>query len=148
VDGPRFVQPGSTEHAQAIELRTIAFFLDHGGREAAEARDQPDADHVVIVADGRVVACGQGHVENDAYHVTQMAVVENRQGSGLGTAILEALLSRAVQRAMTRASLEARSHAVGFYRRHGFMELTEPRAIGPTGVPHVAMELRFRPDDG
>lgn len=138
----QFVQPDSVEHDQALDLRTAAFFVEHGGRSAAESRDRPGADHAVIIGAGRVIACGQGHVEQGAYHISQMAVETTHRRSGLGTAILEALLERARERRVDVVRLEARHHVTGFYARHGFVRLTVPRPIGDTGVPHVAMELR------
>lgn len=136
----RVVRAGSPEHEQALTLRAETFFRSHGGRTAAVGRDQPGADHVVAVADGVVVACGQGHIEGGAYHVTQMAVAPHRRRDGLGTALLETLLERAAHLGIAAVRLEARDDAVEFYRRHGFVEVSEPRIIGETGVLHVAME--------
>ena len=135
-----FVQPGWPEHEQALELRAQAFFVDHGGRNAAEERDRPGADHAVVTSGDEVIACGQGHIASGAYHISQMAVREDRRGEGFGTMVLVALLERAEEHGFTTVRLEARSTAVDFYSHHGFVATTGARPIGDTGFPHVAME--------
>jgi predicted GNAT family N-acyltransferase len=135
-----FVQPGWPEHDQALALRTEAFFTEHGGRAAAEERDRPGADHAVVTFDDEVIACGQGHIADGCYHISQMAVKEDRRGEGFGTMVLLALLERAEEHGYTTVRLEARSTAVDFYAHHGFVATTGARPIGAIGFPHVAME--------
>lgn len=64
------------------------------------------------------VTCGY-----DTADIDNIAVAENYRGSGIGGAILEALVAAAAQRGMQRVFLEVRvsnSAALSLYLKHGF----------------------------
>ena len=71
-----------------------------------------------------------------------MAVVKACRGSGIGGAILHALVEEARRRNMAEVTLGAQIHAIGFYARYGF------EAVGDefmdAGIPHRKMILSLR----
>ena len=70
-------------------------------------------------------------------HLGRMAVLASCRGAGIGRALAQALLQRAVERGMPRIVLHAQIHAAGFYRKLGFSEFGEP--FDEAGIPHIAM---------
>jgi predicted GNAT family N-acyltransferase len=75
--------------------------------------------------------------------IGRMAVLKEWRGRGVGRSLVEAVLERARQRAMTRVTLHAQVRAAGFYRRFGFSERGEQ--FFEAGIPHVEMALEFFP---
>lgn len=73
--------------------------------------------------------------------IGRMAVLRPWRGSGVGAALLEALLQLAGERAMPEVTLHAQTHAAGFYRKFGFSVRGDE--FNEAGIPHVEMSLRL-----
>jgi predicted GNAT family N-acyltransferase len=110
-----------------------------------EELEWDDADtrayHVLAIAsDGTPI--GTGRLKLDC-SIGRMAVVKKWRGRGVGTAILDTLLSLAEKEGCATVRLHAQTHALQFYARRGFA------AIGgefeEAGIPHRVMELRLLP---
>lgn len=74
------------------------------------------------------------------WRVRGMATAPRARGRGAGTAILQALVQHAIAHGARRVWCNARTPALGLYRRAGFVvasEEFEPPHIGP----HYRMEL-------
>lgn len=98
-----------------------------------------EAVHVVahdatgaVVGTGRLVAVPDG-----TGRIGRMAVDGPARGCGVGAAVLAALEVAAGDAGCRRCEVHAQTHAVGFYRRAGYV------AVGPpfleAGIAHVAM---------
>jgi predicted GNAT family N-acyltransferase len=85
-----------------------------------------------VIATGRLLPDG---------HVGRMAVAAAWRGRGVGGAVLEALVAEAGARAMESVLLNAQTHALGFYRAHGFVE--EGEEFMEAGIPHRTMRRRL-----
>jgi predicted GNAT family N-acyltransferase len=70
-----------------------------------------------------------------------MAVLQEARGTGVGTAILSALMNAARERGHAEVVLNAQTHAAPFYRRLGFVE--EGGVFDDAGIPHIAMRRRL-----
>jgi predicted GNAT family N-acyltransferase len=90
--------------------------------------------HALAYVQGRAV--GTGRLLPDG-HIGRMAVLRQCRSSGVGGAILERLIEEARLRGMRNVVLSAQTHALGFYRRHGFKE--EGPVFEEAGIPHQAM---------
>ena len=75
--------------------------------------------------------------------VGRMAVLRDWRGLGVGAALLDALLGRAREQALSRVTLHAQTHAAGFYRRFGFIE--RGGEFLEAGIPHLEMSLELTP---
>jgi predicted GNAT family N-acyltransferase len=73
----------------------------------------------------------------------RMAVLREWRGLGVGAALLDALLGRAREQALSRVTLHAQTHAAGFYRRFGFIE--RGGEFLEAGIPHLEMSLELSP---
>ena len=80
---------------------------------------------------------------DDEAHVATIGVAEDRQGEGIGAALLDALLVEADRRSPV-VLLEVRADnpvAQGLYRRRGFTEIgRRPRYYQPSGTDAVVMK--------
>jgi len=86
-------------------------------------------------------AIGTGRLLPDG-HIGRMAVLEAWRGRGVGGAILERLVDAARARGDREIVLSAQSHAIPFYRRHGFAE--EGPQYDEAGIPHQTMRKALR----
>jgi len=119
-----------------MRVREAVFVVEQGVPLVVE-RDEWDARAEQALAfddQGRVI--GTGRLLPDG-HIGRMAVLGEHRGQGVGSRILAALLERARELGMTCVVLNAQTHALSFYARHGFVafggEFTE------AGIRHVAM---------
>jgi predicted GNAT family N-acyltransferase len=122
-------------------LRRKVFIEEQGVSEADELDDLDDQSiHLLATRNGtpigsaRLLACG------DTVKVGRVCVLAEARGTGLGAALMQAVLteSRTLPGIRT-VKLGAQTHAIGFYERLGFM------ACGPeymdAGIPHRDMTL-------
>lgn len=70
-------------------------------------------------------------------HIGRMAVLKECRGTGVGAAMLCALVDAARERGDAEIVLSAQTHAVGFYRRFGFVE--EGARYMDAGIEHLDM---------
>jgi predicted GNAT family N-acyltransferase len=66
-----------------------------------------------------------------------MAALKAWRGRGVGHAMLQTLLDLAAKQGLSRVTLLAQTHALGFYERAGFHLLGEP--FMDAGIPHRKM---------
>ncbi len=81
-------------------------------------------------------AVATGRLLPDA-HIGRMAVLKAWRGQGVGGAILEQLVAAARARGEREVALSAQTHALAFYRRHGFS--AEGETYLDAGIPHQRM---------
>ena len=74
----------------------------------------------------------------------RMAVLREWRGRGVGAALMNAILARAGERALSHVTLHAQIHAAAFYRRFGFSE--RGGEFLEAGIPHVEMTLELAAD--
>jgi len=120
----------------ATPIRFSVFVEEQGVPEALEL-DEWDRQCVHAIAyDSEGRAIGTGRLLPDG-HIGRMAVLREARQHGVGGALLTALMEEARRRGHAHAALSAQSHAIAFYRRHGY------EVIGAEyldcGIPHVHM---------
>ncbi len=123
----------------------IAVFVDEQRVPASEEIDAHDAPaddraaHVLARADGAVVGTGRFYARDErTAQIGRMAVAESARRTGVGRALLDALMDEARARGYPRARLSAQIHALGFYEKAGFIIVGKP--YDDCGIPHVDME--------
>jgi len=70
-----------------------------------------------------------------------MAVLKAWRGRGVGGALLRELLALAQERGHAEARLHAQTHALAFYRKHGFTPVGEE--FMEAGIAHHRMHMRL-----
>ncbi len=92
--------------------------------------------------DGELLGCGALHVFwEDLAEVRTLAVADRARGSGVGAALLEALLDDARRLGVSRVF--CLTFEVEFFSRHGFVEVE-----GSPVTPDVFAEMLRSHDDG
>ncbi len=121
--------------AEAGRIR-MTVFVEEQRVPAGIEMDDNDAVcvHALAYAQGRAV--GTGRLLPDG-HIGRMAVLRESRFLGVGGAILERLVEEARRRGMQEVVLSAQTHALGFYRRHGFSARGE--VYEEAGIPHQEM---------
>jgi predicted GNAT family N-acyltransferase len=90
-------------------------------------------------------ALGTGRLLPDG-HIGRMAVLRGARGCGVGSALLTALMGEARRRGHAHAALSAQTHAIPFYRRHGYVVVSGEYL--DCGIPHVDMTCELAPQTG
>ena len=126
----------------ARPIRYAVFVIEQGVPVALEWDEHdPVCDHAIAFdAGGDAIATGRLLPDG---HIGRMAVLASARGQGVGSAVLDALVARAVARGMTVALLNAQTHAAPFYARHGFAPYGEQ--FMEAGIAHVAMRRDLVP---
>jgi predicted GNAT family N-acyltransferase len=103
--------------------------------------DEMDAAciHAVAYLDGGQ-AVGTGRLLPDG-HIGRMAVTKQVRGSGIGGAILEALMREAGKRGDSAVVLNAQTQAEAFYGRYGFVR--DGAEFEEAGIAHIQMRRRL-----
>jgi predicted GNAT family N-acyltransferase len=124
-----------TAHTAASRIRMTVFVQEQGVPVRIEMDDR-DAEcvHALAYVEGRAV--GTGRLLPDG-HIGRMAVLKENRAGGLGGAILARLVAEARRRGMREVVLSAQTHALGFYRKHGFREVGA--VFEEAGIPHQEM---------
>jgi len=128
---------------EACPIR-YAVFVDEQKVPVEMEIDEHDPASLHILARAGAVAVGTGrllpvHDEGGRLvsHIGRMAVVKDWRGKGVGAAMLIALVKAARSRGDEEVVLSAQTHALGFYRRFGFVE--EGPQYLDAGIPHQTM---------
>jgi predicted GNAT family N-acyltransferase len=117
-------------------IREAVFMVEQGVPEELEWDGfDPLCVHVIAWNDiGEAIGTARMQPEG---RIGRMAVRKEWRGQGVGCALLQTLLDLATKRGLSRVTLAAQIHALGFYERAGF------HAIGgefmDAGIPHRMM---------
>ena len=118
-----------------------AVFVDEQKVPADLEIDDWDPQSVHALAyDGAGRAVGTGRLLPDG-HIGRMAVRREARHLGAGSALLMALMQEARRRGHAHAVLSAQTHAVDFYRRHGYVVVSGEYM--DCGIPHVDMRCEL-----
>jgi predicted GNAT family N-acyltransferase len=119
-------------------IRRAVFIIE---QHVPETLEWDDADATCIHAlalDAQDRPIGTGRLLPDG-HIGRMAVIPQWRGRGVGGAVLEFLVGRAWRQGHAAVHLNAQTHALGFYARHGFVAHGEE--FMDAGIPHRQMTL-------
>jgi hypothetical protein len=140
----RFVEIDSPEYLSLCDLRYRVFFQERRlPREIIFDQYEDISWYAVITManSSSVLACGRlTPLASNQYQISQMAVEPSWQGQKLGGAIMTALLEKAIDSGAKVLVVDARTSAIGFYERFGFVVMSEEFPSSKTGIPHVIMQ--------
>ncbi len=119
------------------QIRRTVFVDEQKVPEALEW-DGVDGDCRHVIAEsaaGDPIGCARLLPDG---HIGRVAVLAAARGQGVGDALLTKMIILASELGHSRVVVNAQTHALAFYERHGFV------AYGPefddAGIPHRAME--------
>lgn len=125
------------------DAKTIRFevFVEEQKVPAELEMDHMDAVCVHAVAyDAAGTPVGTGRLLPDG-HIGRMAVRKSARGTGVGGALLRALMAQARARGDRQVELSSQTHAAPFYQRHGFT--IEGDEFFEAGIAHINMRHKF-----
>ena len=106
-----------------------------------EEWDEADQDCLHVLAETQKCdAVGTGRLDITG-KIGRMAVLEAYRGTGVGSLIMESLIQAAKDRKLPEVYLNAQTHAVSFYTRHGFG--AEGEEFLEANIPHVRMRRQL-----
>lgn len=145
---PPFIIRPVNWHASRDKLyavRRSVFIEEQNVPEALEWDDMDERSYHVLAFDGEGAPIGTGRLLLDG-HIGRMAVLKAWRRRGVGRAILRALLDLAQKEGHETVRLNAQTHALAFYRKHGF------RVVGSefmeAGIAHRTMKISIGPLPG
>ncbi|HJV02712.1 MAG TPA: GNAT family N-acetyltransferase [Burkholderiaceae bacterium] len=127
-------------HADAKAIRFEVFVAEQNVPADIELDDMDAVCLHAVAYDAAGQAIGTGRLLPDG-HIGRMAVRKMARGSGVGGALLQALMAQARARGDRRVVLSAQTQAAPFYQRHGFSIAGEE--FYEAGIAHIDMQLIF-----
>jgi predicted GNAT family N-acyltransferase len=129
-----------TQRDDARAVRQAVFVIEQKVPLELEWDDMDAQCLHAVACDGEANAIGTARLLPDG-HIGRMAVLQAARGSGIGGAMLRALMREAARRGHASVLLHAQTHAEAFYLRHGFRR--EGDVFMEAGMPHVQMRHTF-----
>jgi len=132
------------EMEEVFRIRDEVFV--HEQRLTRDARHDPDdrtSIHYLAWRDGRPLGTGRLTLHGREAQVAWVAVRPEARGSGLGNAVMEAIIDRADLERAAYIVLNAQDHAITFYERLGFEIVGPEFTMG--GIGHRVMICRGAP---
>lgn len=126
--------------AFAQSIRHKVFIVEQNVPVELEWDDMDPICVHAVAFDASGQAVGTGRLLPDG-HIGRMAVLPTARGTGVGSAILLALMRQAEQRGDQSVLLNAQTYAQAFYRKHGFVAYGDE--FMDAGIPHVQMRYSF-----
>lgn len=133
----------ASDHGKLARIRREVFVVEQGVSEAEEW-DGLDADCVHVIAitgEGAAIGTGRLLPDGPGCRIGRMAVLKPWRGRGVGSALLSALVTLARERGFAETRLHAQTHALEFYRKHGYQACGEE--FMEANIPHYEMRLRL-----
>ena len=121
-------------------VRTAVFVDEQSVPPALEWDNMDDSCVHVLAEDDCGAPIGTGRLLPDG-HIGRMAVLAAWRDRGVGGAILRELLRCAAGQGLSEVVLNAQTHAMGFYARHGFS--AEGATFFDAGIEHRRMRRRL-----
>lgn len=125
------------KEAPAIRaIREAVFISEQGVPEELEWDGlDPSCAHALAWNDlGDAIGTARMQAEGT---IGRMAVLKDWRGRGTGRALLHTLLDLAARQGLSRVTLAAQTHALGFYERAGFHVVGD--SFMDAGIPHRLM---------
>jgi len=139
-------EPQANEMERYYDLRWRVL-REPWSQQRGQERDQHETNaiHLGAWVDDRLVGVGRLHfIDSQTAQIRYMAVEPELQGQGIGGRVLRELEERARERGAQRIVLNARDHAVSFYRQHGY-SVTHSSEVLFNSIPHWEMEKLLAP---
>lgn len=115
-----------------------AVFVDEQQVPEALEWDGIDGECRHVIAEnaaGEAVGCARLLPDG---HIGRVAVLAPARGQGVGNALLESMIVLAAELGHKRVVVNAQTHALAFYERHGFVASGDE--FDDAGIPHRTME--------
>jgi predicted GNAT family N-acyltransferase len=124
---------------QARAVRYAVFVVEQGVPVELEWDDMDAVSWHAVAYDAEGNPIGTGRLLPDG-HIGRMAVLKASRGAGIGSAILDGLMAKAMDLGYRDLILNAQTVAIPFYARYGFVP--EGDEFMEAGIPHRVMQKK------
>ena len=139
----KIIDHGSPEYQQMVQLRDD-ILRKPLGLHFTEEELETEKDNLLMAAyeDDHLLGCCM-LVEEDPQTVRlrQMAVINDLQGKGVGSALMNFAENLARDRGYRRITMHARKNALGFYEKMGYKQVG--KEFEEITIPHYVMEKQL-----
>ena len=139
----KIIDHGSPEYRQMVQLRDD-ILRKPLGLNFTEEELETEKDNLLMAAyeDDHLLGCCM-LVEEDPQTVRlrQMAVINDLQGKGIGSALMNFAENLARDRGYKRITMHARKNALGFYEKMGYKQVGEE--FEEITISHYVMEKQL-----
>lgn len=146
-DGDRLITPvafGSATYDRMTALRDAVLRRPLGQvLTAADTQGEAEQVHIAALEGREVVGTLLLKPAGAAMTIRQVAVDPQRQGTGLGAALVRFAEALSRERGVRLVHLHARTSVAGFYKKLGYHREGAP--FVEVGLPHVNMTKRLLP---
>jgi predicted GNAT family N-acyltransferase len=131
---------GSRVFGDACAVRLDVFVREQGIPEEVELDElDPSALHLVAYESDEPAGTSRLVFRDGMWLVGRVAVIEKYRGTGLGRAMMMAVMDEAVRIGASELHLHAQVKAAGFYEKLGFQPYGEP--YDEEGIDHISMKI-------
>jgi predicted GNAT family N-acyltransferase len=131
--------------AALAAIRRAVFVVEQRVPEEEEWDDRDAVSQHVIALSSDGAAIGTGRLLPDG-SIGRMAVLKPWRERGVGRALLTELMVMAREGGFTETRLHAQTHALAFYRKHGYTPVGDE--FMEAGIPHYEMRQQLTPRAG
>ena len=134
---------GSENIEPIIKLRHDVFCKEQGYPYMLEKDDlESKSYHLGVYSDGKLIGCGRLAPESaDSFHLGRIALYPEYRGGGNGAKLVNEILRKAKELDAKYVTIEAQTHAIGFYKKLGF--IPDGSLLYHEQIPHIPMIKSF-----
>jgi ribosomal protein S18 acetylase RimI-like enzyme len=114
------------------------------GMERGSEKDSHEdtALHIIVMCDRQIIASARlRELSPELGSISYVAVLPEFQNQGIGTKLIQNLITKAQDNNLKTLRLMSRINAIRFYHKLGFSEQDNPFDF--LGIPHVFMQLEI-----
>lgn len=143
-----FAERGTDYFNQGLDMAFAEFFEKHNHpREMMNDKYEDNAHHIVAVFNNKVIGHARfTRVDENWAKISQVVVDENYRGMKIGFKLINKLMSEAEKLNLAYVELDARTYAVNFYMKNGFITIGEEFISKKTGYPLIKMVRKWKYD--
>ena len=139
----KIIDHGSPEYRQMVQLRDD-ILRKPLGLHFTEEELETEKDNLLMAAyedDHLLGCCMLVEADPQTVRLRQMAVLNDLQGKGVGSALMHFAENLARDRGYKRITMHARKNALGFYEKMGYKQIGEE--FEEITIPHYVMEKQL-----
>jgi predicted GNAT family N-acyltransferase len=130
---------------EALPIRLAVFVEEQKFERDAEV-DENDSisEHLIYYTEDTKIPVGTGRLLPDG-HIGRIAVLKDYRSLGIGTIIMNELVSLARTKGLSSVTVISQVQAIDFYKKNGF-KANGDKISYEAGVPHIEMIRDLTPE--
>lgn len=122
----------------ALAVRKAVFIEEqHVPEEEEVDQFENEATHFVLYDNELPIGAGRFRTIDGIGKIERICVLQAHRSRGIGRIIMEAIEQYAKENGVSKAKLNAQTHAQPFYEKLGYMTVSD--VFMDAGIPHVTM---------